>query len=301
MKNKQILALSFTLALLLLSGCFSGSEPPAEAPTEAPVQETIVEEQAVEPTAIPTEIIEPTATPEPVATEVVEEEAEVETEMAEEPEETADNGTEPGYATNPSGTFVITIYEDGSRLFEVPDSGFSIEFSDEYEAVDPADNEMLQATIEDALSSNLFSGPVMAQLAASGIKLYAVNLSIDSLEATNPGSINIIRQELPIELTLEQLVTINDTQLGDILDMTSDITISETMLGDHTAAIFEYTANIPNATGQLVEQANRQYFLMDPDDPKVAYIITAAVSAESLDEISDSLYQTAETFRLLDN
>ncbi len=299
MKKQRILTLQLFLALFLLSSCFSGAEPTPEPATEVPVQEN-----TAVPTAVPTEVIEPTATNEPTAVPEaadMEEEEMAEEEVEQTESDSSESEVEPGFATNPSGTFVITIYEDGSRLFEVFDSGFSIELSEDYEAVDPADNEMIQAALEDALTDNLFSGPAMAQLAASGIKLYAINVSTESLQATNPGSINVIRQELPIELTLDQLVTINDTQLGDLLDLTSDITISEMMLGDDPAAIFEYTANIPNATGQIVEQSNRQYFVMDPNDPMVAYIITAAVSAESVDAIGDSLYQTAETFRLLDN
>lgn len=294
MKKQRILSLHLFLVLFVLAGCFSGAEPTPEPPTEVPVQENT---PVPPPTAIPTEVVEPTD--EPTATAVPETE-EAETEPEAETETEAEE-VEPGFATNPSGTFVITIRDDGSRLYEVFDSGFSIEFSEDYQAVDPADNEAIQAALEDALSGNFFDGQAMAQFAASGIKLYAVNLSTESLTATNPGSINVIRQELPIELTLEQLVTINDTQLGDILDLTSDITISETKLGDDPAAIFEYKANIPNAVGQMVEQSNRQYFVMDPDDPMVAYIITAAVSAESVDAVGTSLYEAAETFRLLDN
>ena len=62
---------------------------------------------------------------------------------------------EPGFATNPSGTFIITINVDGSKLIEVPDSGFMIEFSADYEAIDPADNEQVQQSIESAIGYQL--------------------------------------------------------------------------------------------------------------------------------------------------
>ena len=287
--KKTIFSAAFVM-LFLLSSCFSGSTVESE-PTLAPaVEEPTPEPEVVEPdpTAVPTE--EPAPEPEPTDPPEVEDE----------PDSQSDSGVE-GFATNPSGTFIITINEDGSQLIEVPDSGFLIEFSADYSAVDPADNEQIQQSIEAAIEDSLLSNQLMAQLAASGIKLYAINLTEESLSGSNPGTINVIRQQLPVELTLDQLVQANDSQLGDFLDLTSDITIGELMLGEQPAASFSYTANIPNGAGQTIEQLNNQYFVIDPNDASVAYIITAATPSDTPANLVDDLKNTAETFRILEN
>lgn len=293
MKSAKIF-FSFALGLLLITGCSSDPEP-TPAPT-VDVEGTIAAGLAATQTAMPPP---PTATPEPSPTDTPEPVVE-----EVEPDEEPSSGTEavePGFATNPSGSFIITIFEDGSRLYEVPASNFLIELPSTYETLDPADSEMLQAVLEESLAENAFSSEQMTQFAAAGIKLYSVNTEQISLESPNPASINIIQQELPIELTLEEFVTANQAQLPQFLDITSDITVENLTLGNQPAAALSYLANIGMPGGGTAKMANTQYMVLDPENAKIVYIITVAMEEGLVDDLGSQVRQAAETFRLLND
>lgn len=255
-------------------------------PTNTPVPtNTLIPTDTPEPTSTPV----PTNTPESTSTPIPTEESE--------PTEAETNNIEPNEAN--SGGFVITLLDDGSQRIQVPESGFSIELTAAYEAVDPGDNEMLQAALEQAVDQSLFDNQQMSALAAAGIKLYAVNTSIESLTAESPVVINIIRQELPFGFELDEFTTINQTQLGQFFELTSEISAEFLTLGDVDASVLSYTANIPIVTGQMIEFANAQYLVIDPEDDKIAYIVTVGMPASVVDQLQADALETAETFRLL--
>ena len=277
------------LGVFIISSCASNPESEEGAYSERNIKATIAAGIAATQTAMPTETPEPTNTPSPTPTEVP---TETPTEIP--PTETA----EPEAETD-SGSFVITELEDGSRLFEVPAHNFSIEFSDHYEAVDPSDSEFFQEAIEDTLAQNAFSNEQMTALVTAGIKLYAVNMSPNSLTAAVPASINILTQELPLGFSLEEFTTINQVQIGDFVSLTSDVNVNYLQLGQTPASTISYTASIINLNGKPIEVANTQYLIIDPENGKLAYVITVSMLLDLLDEFGTDMLETAETFRLL--
>lgn len=284
--------------LMIASACTSTPEIDVDATIAAGLAATQTAMPTNTPvptnTPEPTHTPVPTNTPEPTPTEVLPTEV-----PPTEAPEVNESEVDSGLATNPAGTFVITTLNDGSRLFEVPASGFSIIFPEDYEAVDPADNEMLQAALDSTLSESGLSSSQLAALAGAGIKLYAVNTSTESLTSASPLVINIIEQELPISFTVEEFTEVNQTQIGSFLDLTSEVAVDYLQLGDVPASYIAYTANIPTPLGSTVEFANTQYLIIDPDNDKKAYIVTVGMPLEVVGALGPDALAVAESFRLL--
>ena len=157
---------------------------------------------------------------------------------------------------------------------------------------------MLQVALDSALD-NVFSSEQMNAFVAAGIKLYAVNTSVESLGSENPLVINVLRQELPIKLSLEVYVEANLAQLESFLDLTSEVSTSDIPLGSVPSTAIFYTANIPTLTGATVELANIQYLLIDPDDAQLAYVVTVGMPVSLVESLGGEAIAIAETFRLL--
>ena len=295
MKKRIILLLIFVLTL---AACNNAPEVDLDATIAAGIAAT--QAAAPLPTAAPTDtptatpLPDPTATPtdepEPTATLVPTEEPTPEPEPVEEPTEEV---------VAPS--VIKTNSADGTVLYEVVADQFSIELPGEWRSADFSDLQVEE--IFDGIAdqneelSDLFSSDYFQNLAAAGVKFYAVNVANTELLTLSPPVINVIVQELPFAFTLTDYIDLNVTQLNQYFDLTSEIEQRDLMLGDVEATMLQYSANLTDPLGRPLELTNTQYLLLQDE---TAYVVTLAVPRDTKPEALAEFMQSAETFRLLE-
>lgn len=228
------------------------------------------------PTPVPTDTAVPTDTPAPTDT----------------PESTATAIPEPG--------IIETPLESGDVLYEVTTEGFSFTLPPEWVVLDLTTDDfaaMMGAVGEQNDSLSFLSTEYAQALIASGMRFYALNTSPDSLDSGNPISINVISEELPFELTVEEYAAFAVGQLEKIFDLEGQIEQTAVTVGKMESVQLVYTAQIVNAVGIPIESLNTQYvFIRDGR----AYFVTLGVLTELADQYLESVREAAETFRFLD-
>lgn len=233
------------------------------------------------PTPIPTDT--PTSTPIPTET------------PTPQPTDTPTSTLTP----TPASGMIQSELANGDILYELPAEGFSITLPEAWEAVDL--DKIFLAEILGAMGEQneslkgLFTNEFFQNLAAAGIKFYAINLSSESIGGIAPATINIIRQELPFDSTLDVYTSLNVTQLDQFFDLTSEIEQKQVMLGEAEAVKLSYTANIVDPLGRSIEVANTQYLLVDGS---LAYVVTLSMPADLADQLLQPSIAIVETFRL---
>jgi hypothetical protein len=199
-----------------------------------------------------------------------------------------------------SGSGVVeTQLDSGETLYEVPEAGFSITLPEDWQGLD-----INQENIGDALGAvgeqneslkGMFTDEFFQNLVASGIKFYALNTSSRSMFSNPPVNINVLTQDLPIALPLDQYAELNVSQLEQYFDLTSEIEQEELKLGETDAVKLSYTANLTDAFGKPIELANTQYLLLDDS---TAYVITLTMPRKLAEEYLQPSVEAVETFRL---
>jgi len=291
---KHSLITIILLSVLTLVGCSSEPEPDIEATvaaalaatqTAAPTQTPLPPTATPEPTHTPTPVPTDTPTPEPTAT------------ATPQPTDTS----VPLLTPAPDSAILETNLETGGVLYELPEEGFSIALPEEWQVIDL--NKVDMAGIFDALGEQnedlkgLFSSSLLKNLVSAGIKFYALNLDQESLHATVPATINILKQDLPFEPTLEMYTDLNMGQLEQFFDLTSEIEQEQVMFGDIEGTSITYTAEIVDPIGRPIEAMNRQYLILDGS---LAYIITLSMPVELAEKHLQPYAEAAETFRLIE-
>jgi hypothetical protein len=203
-------------------------------------------------------------------------------------------------AASTSGSGVVeTQLDSGETLYEVPDAGFSITLPEDWQGLD-----VNQENMGDALGAvgeqneslkDMFTNEFFQNLVASGIKFYALNTSARSMFSNPPVNINILTQDLPVALPLDQYAELNVAQLEQYFDLTSEIEQEELKLGETDAVKLSYTANLTDAFGKPVELANTQYLILEGS---TAYVITLTMPRKLAEEYLQPSVEAVETFRL---
>ena len=288
---KYLLAiLTLLFGLLFAIGCSSGLD------IEATIAAGLAATQTAAPTNTP---IPPTPTPEPTATPTPTHTPTPEPTATPTPEPTATSTP----TTTPTPLFSIseTILEDGYTLYELPQEGFSIVLSSDWQVADlykmdfPGMLDLVGEQNENL--DTVFSSEYLQNLAASGIKLYAINVSEESIQLAVPASVNVIVQELPFDLTLEEYATLTITQLEQLFNPTSEITQEQVMLGELEAVRLVTPIEIVEPLGQTVEIASVQYLIVTDS---FAYVVTVSIPMELVGSYLEVFSEEVETFRLME-
>lgn len=275
----KTIAIAAILFSFVLTGCSNKPEPQIEATVAAAIAATQV--------AMPTNTaIPPSATPEPTATNTPE------------PTPTAT----PTYTPTPAGSIIQTELDTGEVLYVIPEEGFSITLSPDWQVIDLEAmdfKQVLEAAGEQKESlKGLFTSDYFQNLVASGIKFIAIQVKPEFFEKAQFPTINIVKLDLPFNITLEDYTALNVTQMGQFLDLTSDIEQEQVQLGEWEAAKLTYQLKAASLAGQSIEVVNIQYILLDHG---YAYVISLTIPAEFSETYSLPFSSQAETFRLVED
>lgn len=287
MKLLNLLLLSL-VSLTTLCGRIPGLQP--EVNSEA----TIAAAVAATLTAVPTNTpIPPTNTPVPTDTP---------------PPPPTDTPTPTPAPTNtpeaislstPESSIIQTELESGEILYESPAEGFAMTLPSEWQVIDLDEKSLAEALgavgEQNKALESLFTNEFFQSLIAAGIKFYAINTSQDSILNDIPATINVVKQELPIELTLDDYAALNIKQLEQFFDLTSEIQQEKVMLGNVEAVKVTYTTNLNNPLGQQAEMSNTQYLILNGS---TAYVVTLSIPVSLAEQYQAGATKAVETFRL---
>lgn len=265
----------FLFSTICLVGCNS-------FPVVVPIPQSTVEVDGTVDAAVSTAIAEiPTQTPYPTYTPF------------------PDSSTTPEDAAS---SFVAIPLDDDTTMYEYPLDGFSIVLPNEWLVSDLEDE-----NIADMLSlmgeqneglDTLLSSDFKNNMIAAGIKLYAINTDIESLQSLNPVNLNILTVPLPFRMDTNQYLILNAAQIEQFLDLTSDTNTEMVTLGeDLEAGKMSYTANLINIYGLPMEVAYVQYLLIDNG---TAFILTITIPIELVEIYQAEAIEIVETFRFLE-
>ena len=254
--------------------------------TAAPTETSPPPTPTLEPTntaiPVPTDTsIPPTDTPEPTAIPA------------------ATDTPEPDPESAAPSDVVQTELENGDTLYELPEHGFAITLPDNWEVVDLTGDLIAESfgrlADQNEGLSELFNNSYFQDLAAVGIKFYAINVDKASIASTTPATINILKQELPVELTLDTYTSLSISQLEQIFDITSEIEQESVKFGQFEGARITYTTDLADPLGRSITVLNRQYLLLNGS---VTYVITLTMAEELAPEFLEPGTQAAESFEL---
>ncbi len=242
--------------------------PPTETPTPEPTATDT-------PTPVPTETPLPTDTPVPTET------------------------PEPTETATPASSLEQTELDNGDILYVNTEAGFSIALPPEWFVLDLSSDdfsEMLGLVAGQNESLSFFSEDYVQALVASGMKFYAVQGDVNSLSNPIPISINILQQEVPPGLSLDQLVAVTAAQLESIFDLTSEMEQAPVMLGAEEGVMVSYSMGLVTAVGVEAEARNTQYFIAGDD---YVFIVTLGMGTDLVDEYLESSRTAVETFQIV--
>ncbi len=284
------------LLSLLMVAC--SSEP--EVDIEATVASSLSATQMAMPTATD---IPPTNTPIPTETAVpTDTPTSVPTEMAVPTNTPAPTNTpEPTSTPIPEANIIETVLDSGEILYEIPNGGFSLALPPEWKVLDlESDNfaDALGSVGEQNESLSFLSTDYARTLIASGMKFYALNIDRDSLITGNPISINVVTEELPFDLTVEEYATIVIGQFEQLLGVDEQqMEVTPITLDDQEGVRITYVTQMINAVSIPIETSNTHYVFVHDG---YAYFITVGVLTELEDQYLKSARAAAETFRFLE-
>ncbi len=282
----------FVLLALFLTACNREPEVDIEATAAASLsatQEAMPTATAVPPTNTPIPADTPTAIP--TATAVP---------PTNTPPPTPTNTPEPTATSIPEANIIETLLESGDTLYELPAEGFSLILPPEWLTIDLKSKDFanaMNAIGEQNESLSFFNAEYGQALIAAGMKFYALNIDNDSLISGNPVSINVLTQELPYELSVEQFSAISVGQLEQLFDLSDPIITTPVTINDQDGIKLEYQVQLINAVGIPIDLINTQYIFIQHE---TAYIVTLGMLVELDEQYTDSARTAVETFRFLD-
>ncbi|WP_420643624.1 hypothetical protein [Candidatus Leptofilum sp.] len=195
-----------------------------------------------------------------------------------------------------------TISEDvetavGTETITNSAAGFSISLPDNWATVEPSAAAFAQIgdTVGQADALAYLTDEYVQALLASGLELYALNEDAASLNSAVPVSIQIIRRDAPVSLTLAELVNETAVQLEAILDLTSNLQQASMTIDGNEAVQLRYTMQSQTAAGGSADVHNTQYYLSNNGN---LYIITIEMARELADDYLAGAETAVETFQL---
>lgn len=185
-------------------------------------------------------------------------------------------------------------------VHELPEQHFSIAIPPGWMVLD-----LDAGTLESALESFVGDNPQLAQminsqvrnLAAAGIKFYALDVSSEAIAAGFPSSVNVIRQELGVEMSPGFLAEATAGQLKNLETVQGDITTRQIELPAGEAAQLQYRMRMALPAGAEMDVMLAQYLVVDGE---VAYVISLGGRAQDAETNTPIFDQIARSFRILD-
>jgi len=193
--------------------------------------------------------------------------------------------------------------DGGWTLANVQKEGFAIalppgwiEFDLSQSDLESAFSEMSQANPQMA---NALSGQI-ASLAAQGIKLYAVESAANYASTGFASNLNIIKQPVPDDMTLDQLAKQSLDEIKKQLNLTQDIKFFKNRLNINSgeAERVQYSLNINLPAGKSLPASFSQYISIYGGN---AYILTYTTTDAQFDQYSVLFDKSAKSLTFLAN
>lgn len=262
MKHARLLATSAALVTLALAAC--GGTPATEP---APTTNAQASTQAVQqPTALA-----PAATTQPEATD----------DVAEQP--TA--ATADAAATMPADWMAYTVTGTGLRL-ALPPSWQQLDM----------DEAQLDKTIATMKEKNPQLADIMGDQARTlmqqGIKFFGFDNNDEAAKRGFATNINVISQDLPMEVNVDQVADASLGQLEQLPNATKPETQKLTLSDGTEAMQVKYGFNINNEAGQTLKTATTQYFTVKD---KTLYVVTLTTTDDQAATYEPIFSQVAQT------
>ncbi|WP_420632331.1 hypothetical protein [Candidatus Leptofilum sp.] len=180
------------------------------------------------------------------------------------------------------------------------EAGFSITLPDNWTSVEPSAAAFAQIgdTVGQGEALAHLTDAYVQALLASGLEIYALNEDDASLNSAVPVSIQIIRRDAPVSLTLAELVNETAVQLESILDLTTNLEQAPVTLSGSEAIQLRYTMQAQTAVGGSAEVHNTQYYLINNS---ALYIITIEMARGLVSDYLMEVETAVETFQLSSN
>lgn len=260
--NKSIISVGTVIAIYLaLAGCGSG---PSDEEVAASVEAHLAEAQQQTAEAMPT------ATSSPISIE----------------EEKA---------------YSVTAGEDGWQTYLYKEDGFSISLPPQWSNLDlGADDldEMLSLFGDVNPGFEKFiSSEYIRNLAASGIKLMALETSPESLDSGMMTNVNVLVLDLPMDVAFDDYVELSVIQLKNQFGETLALSQERQLLGKAEAEKIEYQMEINNVFGQPVNVIYQQYLMLDG---RTQYVMTFTSTENQFTQNEEILTEIAQSFELVE-
>jgi len=276
-------------AILLILSLACGGAPSTPTPTpdlqailEVALQQTMAAQPTSTATAIPTQAS--TATEPPTATSTV----------------------TPGPTASPlpaeeAKAYSMSVREDGWQTYLYQDFGFAISLPPTWTHLDLSTDDF-DALLNYASETNpeletILSSDYLRNLAASGIKLMAVDTSVDSLASGSATNLNVLMADLPFEIPFDNYVEITIQQLKTMLGEDIEVTREKIVVGEIEGEMLEYKAALNNAFGEAQNIAFRQYLLMKG---KTQYVLTFTSIEERYLENAPLFEEIFDSFEIIE-
>ena len=271
-----------TLLVVSLMGiaCALAGTPTPDV--NATVEAALVQTQAAQPTSTPTP--QPTATTPPTFTPVP---TDTPTPLPATPEESED--------------MVVSEDENGWSRYELADAGLAISLPPEWTPLDmnaETFDEMLSAAGENNPALDQFmSATAVRNMAAAGIKFMALDMSVDSLSSSVVTNLNLLKSDLPFEISLDTYVEVNIEQIQEIMDISSEVSHERVELGGREAEYVTYVAALNDVYGQPQSTVFHQYLMLEG---RTQYVLTFT-NLKDFDEANGPIFEEiAQGFEIIE-
>lgn len=290
--KRDIIWVSTTILAFLLCGCMLTT---ATSDVEATVAAALAATQTAQPT--PTYTLTPThtptSTPTPTHTST----------PTSAPTSTPTFTPAPTSTPTPEETVdvITSTLETGWTLYQMVDEGFEIALPPEWQTISLNPETMQNALAivgeQNPAFKDMFSSEMLLSLAASGVKLYGMNLQPDAMAYDLPPSINVIKIDLGMALPLDTYIPATLKQLETIADPEVPITHRRVTLSGIEAEEFKYGMAMTNLVGKPIKGKVVQYLLFDGT---TQYAITLASPNELAEDYASIFEQIVQSFQILD-
>jgi hypothetical protein len=263
-----------------LTGRDPSPTPDIEATIQYALEQTVAAQPTDTPTVTPTTSPEPTNTPSPTDTPIP---------------------TSTFTPTEETDPFSVEILEDGWSQFTYGEDGFTISIPEGWEHLDlnSSDLDQMLNSFDENESSplgDLFTSEMMRNLAISGVKFMAIDVSTESLTAGIPTTINILASEMPFDLSLDEMAQVMESQLESIYGQ--EITLNHEIieLNGSEALKIIYQLEVPDPFGQTHLVEYNQYVVIQNG---IQYVITLGSVVELSAENHETFSRIAQSFSLI--
>ena len=196
-----------------------------------------------------------------------------------------------------SGMVMAESVQDEWQDYILSEEGFALSLPADWISVD-LDPEMLDQSVQTIVKENPGMASITTQLqglvANKALKFLA--LAMSDPKADFPSSINLIKQELPGEVSLDEMAALTQKQLEKMSNLEKPITHTRIKTASFEVEEFRYGMKMKNGK-QTLQISIIQYVFMNENN---MFVITASAPKNQMTKYSPLFKQVLESFQLVE-